>query len=231
MGAYLLRRLIIAIPTLIGVSLVVFLMLRTAGGDPVEARLGQRGDPAQKAQLRHELGLDRPLAVQYLDFVSHALRGDFGRSYRSNAPVADEIKARLPATIELAAAAMAVAVAVGLLLGVALALRRDSLLDHTGTVLTLLGVSIPNFWLGLLLIIVFGLWLRWLPISGRIDPRLGADPSLPLLPLNAALRGDWAVAADALRHLVLPVTALAAWPAAVVGPQTRAAGVEGLRQD
>jgi peptide/nickel transport system permease protein len=230
-GAYLLRRLAIAVPTLIGVSLVVFFMLRTAGGDPVEARLGLRGDPAQKAQLRHELGLDRPLPIQYLDFMSRALRGDLGRSYRSNALVVDEIGARLPATIELAVVAMAVAIVIGLTVGIALALRRDSLLDHLGTVASLLGVSIPNFWLGLILIIVFGLWLRWLPISGRIDPRLGADPSQPLLTLSALVHGDWVVAADALRHLVLPVIALATWPAAVVARLTRASLLEGLRQD
>lgn len=231
MTTYILRRLVIAIPTLLGVSLVVFLMLRSAGGDPVEARLGMRGDAAQKAQLRAEMGLDRPLPVQYADFLAHALRGDLGRSYRSNAPVAAEIGARLPATIELATAAMLAAVVTGLTLGILLALRRGSALDHLGTVGSLLGVSIPNFWLGLLLIIVFGLTLRWLPISGRVDPRLGADPSLPFLPLNALLRGDLAVALDAARHLVLPVIALAVWPAAVIARLTRAALGEGMRQD
>jgi peptide/nickel transport system permease protein len=231
MARYLLRRLALTIPILLGVSLLVFLMLHSAGGDPAQTILGARADPESIAELRRELGLDRPLLVQYVAFLSGAVRGDFGRSYRSNTPVIAEIAARFPATIELAIAAMVIAVVVGMVFGTLAAVRRHSLLDYVSSSVVLLGVSLPTFWLGLILIIIFGLWLRWLPISGRVDPRLGADPSLPFLTLASLLHGNWAVAKDALRHLVLPALALAAWPAAIVARMTRASLIESLGQD
>ncbi|MDF2763010.1 MAG: peptide transporter permease [Thermomicrobiales bacterium] len=231
MARYLLRRLALTIPILLGVSLLVFLMLHSAGGDPAQSILGARADPESIAQLRQDLGLDRPLLVQYVAFLSGAVRGDFGRSYRSNTPVTTEIAARFPATIELAIAAMAIAVVTGVVFGTLAAVRRHSLLDYVSSTVVLLGVSIPTFWLGLILIIIFGLWMRWLPISGRVDPRLGADPSLPFLTLASVLHGNWAVAKDALRHLILPALTLAAWPAAIVARMTRASLIESLGQD
>jgi peptide/nickel transport system permease protein len=228
---YLLRRLALTIPILLGVSLLVFLMLHSAGGDPAQSILGSRADPESLAALRRELGLDRPLLVQYAAFLSGAVRGDFGRSYRSNTPVTAEIAARFPATIELAIAAMAIAVVVGVIFGTLAAVRRHSILDYVSSTVVLLGVSIPTFWLGLILIIIFGLWLRWLPISGRVDPRLGADSSLPFLTLTSLLQGNWAVAKDALRHIILPALTLAAWPAAIVARMTRASLIESLGQD
>jgi peptide/nickel transport system permease protein len=231
MARYLLRRLALTIPILLGVSLLVFLMLHSAGGDPAQTILGARADPESIAELRRELGLDRPLLVQYGAFLAGAVRGDFGRSYRSNTPVVTEIAARFPATIELAIAAMVIAVVTGVVFGTLAAVRRHSLLDYVSSTVVLLGVSIPTFWLGLILIIVFGLWLRWLPISGRVDPRLGADPSLPFLTLTSLLQGNWAVAKDALRHLILPALTLAAWPAAIVARMTRASLIESLGQD
>jgi peptide/nickel transport system permease protein len=228
---YLLRRLALAIPILFGVSLLVFFMLHSAGGDPAVFILGARADPESLAELRHELGLDQPLWVQYGTFLGNALRGDLGRSYRSNTPVVEEIAARFPATIELAVAAMLIAVVAGVLVGTLAAVRRHSILDYLSSAGVLLGVSIPTFWLGLILIIVFGLSLRWLPISGRVDPRLGADPSAPFLTLNALLQGDWSVARDALSHLILPAMTLAAWPAAIVARMTRASLIESLGQD
>ena len=231
MTSYLLRRLALAIPILLGVSLLVFLMLHSAGGDPAVFILGARADPESLAELRHELGLDQPLWVQYGTFLGNALRGDLGRSYRSNTPVIEEIAARFPATIELAVAAMVIAVVVGVLAGTLAAVRRHSFLDYLSSAGVLLGVSIPTFWLGLILIIVFGLSLRWLPISGRVDPRLGADPSAPFLTLNALLQGNWSVARDALSHLILPALTLAAWPAAIVARMTRASLIESLGQD
>src|SRR4051812_11002231 len=152
MANYVLRRLLLAIPILIGISLIVFLMLHSAGGDPAELKLGMHADPESIARLRHEMGLDRPLAVQYLDFLSHAVRGDLGRSYRSNASVAGEVFARFPATIELALAAMLIGTIVGLVAGTIAGIRRNSLFDYSSTFVALLGVSIPTFWLGLALI-------------------------------------------------------------------------------
>ncbi|MEA2514428.1 MAG: peptide/nickel transport system permease protein [Thermomicrobiales bacterium] len=231
MTVYLLRRLALVVPTLLGISLVVFLMLHTAGGDPAELKLGLRADEASLRRLRHEMGLDRPLAVQYLDFLSHALVGDFGRSYRSNAPVADEVFSRFPATIELAIVSIVIGAAVGLAAGIAAGTRRHTLFDYTSTFGALLGVSIPTFWLGLALIIVFGIWLRWLPISGRVDPRLGADPSAHFLILSSLVHGDWVIFKDAAKHIILPALTLAGWPAAIIARMTRASLGEALDQD
>lgn len=231
MVRYLLRRLALTVPILFGVSLLVFFMLHSAGGDPALLVLGSRADPASLAALRHEMGLDQPLPVQYGRFVAGALRGDLGRSYRSNTPVVEEIAARFPATVELAVAAMAIAVVAGVVFGALAAIRRHSALDYLSTTIVLCGVSIPTFWLGIILIIVFGLWLRWLPISGRVNPRLGADPSTPFLTLSALLQGNWAIAKDAVLHLILPAMTLAAWPAAIVARMTRASLIESLSQD
>jgi ABC-type dipeptide/oligopeptide/nickel transport system permease component len=231
MANYVARRLLLAIPILIGISLIVFLMLHTAGGDPAELKLGMRGDPESIAQLRHEMGLDRPLVVQYLDFAGHAMIGDFGRSYRSNASVAEEVFARFPATIELALAAMAIGTLVGILAGTIAGIKRNSWFDYSSTFVALIGVSIPTFWLGLALMIVVGVWLDWLPISGRVDPRLGADPSAPLLVLNSLFHGDWVVFEDSLKHLILPALTLAGWPAAIIARMTRAALIETMGQD
>ena len=231
MAGYLLRRLLLTIPILLGVSMLVFFMLHSAGGDPATLMLGSRADPDAIAELRAELGLDRPLWVQYGDFLSGAVRGDFGRSYRSNSPVVAEIAARFPATIELAVAAMGIAIVVGVVVGTVAAVRRHTVFDYLSSAGVLLGISIPTFWLGIILIIVFGLWLRWLPISGRVDPRLGADPSVPFLTVTSLLQGNWAVAGDAFRHLILPALTLAAWPAAIVARMTRASLLESLGQD
>jgi peptide/nickel transport system permease protein len=231
MASYLARRILLAVPILIGISLIVFLMLHSAGGDPAEVKLGARGDKASIAALRHEFGLDRPLAVQYLDFLGGAIHGDLGRSYRSNAPVANEIFPRFPATIELALVALLIGGVVGLSAGVLAATRRDSIFDWAGTFGALAGVSIPTFWLGLILIIIFGVWLHWLPISGRVNPRLGADPNAHFLIVSSLLHGDWTIFRDAVKHIILPALTLAGWPAAIIARMTRASLIEALGQD
>ncbi|HEY8446723.1 MAG TPA: ABC transporter permease [Thermomicrobiales bacterium] len=231
MAAYLIRRLLLTIPILLGISLIVFLMLHTAGGDPAVLKLGQNATPENVARLRHEMGLDRPLAVQYLDFLWHAIQGDLGRSYRSNAPVLDDIVTRFPATVELAVAAMLIALVIGFTAGTIAGTRKHSFFDYSSTFVALLGVSIPTFWLGLIFIIVFGVWLRWLPLSGRVDPRLGVDPSSNFVVLEALIRGNWTVFKDALEHLILPAVTLAGWPAAIVARMTRASLIEVLGQE
>ncbi len=220
-----------AIPVLFGVSLVVFLMLHSAGGDPAIVILGNQADEESLARLREEMGLDRPLLVQYADFATDALGGDLGRSYRNNAQVTDEILSRFPATVELALAAMAIGTAIGLIAGIVAGVKRDSFFDYTSTLGALIGVSIPTFWLGMILMIVFGIELGWLPISGRIDPRLGADPSAPFLVVNSMLHGDWVVFRDSLEHLILPALTLAGWPAAITARMTRAAMIEVMDDD
>jgi peptide/nickel transport system permease protein len=231
MARYMLQRILIAIPVLIGVSIVVFLMLHSAGGDPATQILGPRADAQSVARLQEEMGLNRPLAVQYADFAKNALQGDLGRSYRSNDTVTDEVLSRFPATIELAFAAMLIGTTIGLIAGIVAGVRRDSFFDYSSTLGALLGISIPTFWLGMILIIVFGVELRWLPISGRINPRLGADPSAPFLVINSALHGNWVVFRDSLEHLILPALTLAGWPAAIVARMTRAAIIETMDQD
>ncbi len=231
MGRYILRRILIAIPILFGVSLLVFLMLHSAGGDPAVIKLGMQADEESIARVRAEMGLDRPLVVQYADFIGNALQGDLGRSYRSNAPVTDEVWSRFPATVELALAAMLIGVAIGLTAGVIAGVKRNSWFDYSSTFGALIGISIPTFWLGIILIIVFGVWLQWLPISGRVNPRLGADPSQSFLIVNSALDRNWVVFEDAVRHLVLPAITLAGWPAAIIARITRASVIEAMDAD
>src|SRR5829696_385655 len=146
MARYLLRRLALTIPILLGVSLLVFLMLHSAGGDPAQTILGARADPQSIAELRRELGLDRPLLVQYGAFLAGAVRGDFGRSYRSNTPVVTEIAARFPATIELAVAGRVIEVVSGRVVCSPTGGRRQALLDYVGSTVVLLGVWRPIFW-------------------------------------------------------------------------------------
>lgn len=231
MARYIGRRMLLAVPILLGISLIVFLMLHSAGGDPAELKLGLHADTESIAALRHEMGLDRPLAVQYLDFLRHAVTGDLGRSYRTNSPVTDEVLARFPATVELALAAMFIGTVVGLVAGTIAGIRRNSIFDYSSSFVALLGVSIPTFWLGLTLIIVFGLWLEWLPISGRVNPRLGANPSAHFLVLSSLFHGHWAIFKDAAKHLVLPALTLAGWPAAIIARMTRAALIETMGMD
>lgn len=231
MAGYALRRLALAVPILIGVSLIVFLMLHSAGGDPAQVKLGARADPESVAALRHEMGLDRPLATQYLEFLADAARGDLGRSYRSDSLVSSEVFSRFPATIELTVVALAIGAVVGLTAGTIAATRRGSILDYLSTLGALIGVSVPTFWLGMLLIIVVGAKLEWLPISGRVNPRLGADPSAHFLILSSAVHGNWTIFWDALRHILLPALTLAGWPASIIARMTRASLIESLGED
>ena len=161
------RRLVTLVPTLLGVVTLTFLFLHMVPGDPVDVMLGETARPADREALRAELGLDRPLWVQYGRYLGGIVRGDLGRSFVYRKPVAELITARVPATAELALAALAVALAISVPLGTLAALRRDSALDRGSLVASLLGVSMPNFWLGPLLILAFSVYLRWFPVSGR----------------------------------------------------------------
>jgi ABC-type dipeptide/oligopeptide/nickel transport system permease component len=230
--AYLTRRVALLVPILLGVSLITFLMLHAAGGDIAQLKLGFRGTPEALARLRHELGLTDPLPVQYGRFLLGALHGDLGQSFATDAPVTDEILARLPATVELSVLAMLIAIAVGLPVGIVSATHHRSPLDYGATVGALLGVSVPTFWLGLVLIIVLAVGLHWLPVSGRIDPRMTAPPVVThLLIVDSLLAGNWLVLQDAARHIVLPALTLAGWPAAIIARQSRAALLEAIGRD
>jgi len=161
------RRLLTLVPTTLGVVTLVFSFLHLVPGDPVEVMLGETARQADKAALRAELGLDRPLWAQYTGYLGGLAQGDLGRSFTFREPVSTVIAARLPATAQLAACALGVAIAIAVPLGVLGAIRRGTALDRGSLVASLLGVSIPNFWLGPLLILLFALQLRWVPVSGR----------------------------------------------------------------
>ena len=231
MRRYIRQRLLLAIPTLLGVSLLVFVMVHLVPGDPAQVMLGERAAPQTLAALRHEMGLDRPLPVQFGRYLLGLLRGDLGRSVRSHEQVAVELRQRFPATCELALASMLLAVALGIGAGVLAALHRGRAADQAGMALATAGLSVPIFWLGLML--VLGLAVRWplFPVSGRLSPGLSIAPVTGLYTLDALLRGDLRAFADACWHLVLPAVTLSTVPMAVIARMTRSSLLETLGQD
>ena len=225
MGRFIARRLLGMIPLLFGVSLVIFAILRLIPGDPVVIMIGaENASPEEVARLRHVLGLDQALPVQYVKFLSRVVRGDLGMSISSDEPVSRLIRERLPATIELTFAAMTVALAIAIPAGVISAIRKYSAVDTAGTIAALLGVSMPNFWLGVMLIFLFALRLGWLPASGRGDPMVAGFWTLLATGSPAALGG-------AVTHLILPAVTLGAALAAVTTRLTRSSMLEIIAQD
>jgi ABC-type dipeptide/oligopeptide/nickel transport system permease component len=181
---FLLRRLLLTIPVLFGVATLVFSLIHLVPGDPVQAMLGESASPNDMEQLRSRLGLNRPLYAQYANFMRNVAVGDLGTSLRTNQPVSTLIAERMPATFELAAAAMLVALVIAIPLGLLAAVRAGTAIDHAATTLALIGISMPNFWLGPLLAIVFSVTLGWLPVSGR---GTAANLVLPAITLGAPL--------------------------------------------
>jgi peptide/nickel transport system permease protein len=250
------RRLVMLVPILFGLSLATFSLVRLIPGDPVAVMLGEHATAEQIARFRATRGLDQPLPVQYLRYLASLAQGDWGRSIKTNLPVTTELAQRLPATAELAMAAMAMACALGIPLGLLAARRRNSAADLAVGGATLLGASLPLFWLGLMLAHLFGYRLGWLPPSGRLS--IGAAvqplnqaglfghaapgtlaswlrPGLELLSnfyvLSSLLTGNWAALLDALRHLILPALTLCVVPLAVVTRITRSCLRDTLGQD
>lgn len=193
------KRLLLAIPTLLLVSIMVFALQKLLPGDPVLAMAGEERDPAVIAQLRAEYHLDDPLPTQYLAWVGNALHGDLGMSLRTKTPVTSLIASKLPVTLELSLLAMLIALAIGISMGIAAAVRKDSWIDHTTNVVALSGISVPHFWLGILLIMLFSVHLRWLPASGFVPLSEDVMQNLKTLLLPALVLGS-GLAATLMRH-------------------------------
>ena len=229
----LIERLLRLVPVLIGITLVVFLFMHLTPGDPVELMLGEAGGVTKQEveKLRRQYGLDQPLPVQYVRFLTDAVRGDLGMSFVHQRPVTQVIGEYLPATVELTTFSLVVGLLVALPLGMWAARRRGSAVDTGSTVLTMLGASLPGFFLGILLMLVFGMSLEWLPVSGRIDYGVGLVPITGFYLLDSALALNVAALVSSLQHLLLPSIALGAWTAALTMRMTRARMIEVLRQD
>lgn len=203
MAAYVLRRIFMLIPVMLGVSILVFLIIHLSPGDPARMMLGERAPIEQLEALREQLGLNDPLPVQYVKWISRVVKLDLGRSIRSNRPVLDEILSRLPATAELAFASIALAILVGVPVGVLSAVRRNTLVDDIAMVGALGGIAMPVFWQGVMLMLIFSVTLEWLPSSGR---------------------GDWT-------HLILPAITLGTGSTASITRMTRSTMLETISQD
>ena len=230
MTSYLIRRLIAAVPLLLVVSFVVFLLSRAGGRDPVDAILGEKGTPETRTRVTREYGLDRPILAQYWIYLRGILtRGDFGTSYiMQEQPIAEQIGRRFPPTVELATAAMLIAILVGIPAGMVSAIWRNTWVDYLVMGVSLLGISIPVFWLGLLLIFALG---GLLPIGGNIDPAMLVEPATGFMLIDAALSEEPGAFVDALKHLVLPAMTLATIPLAMTARITRASLLEVMGSD
>ncbi|WP_366922835.1 ABC transporter permease [Metallumcola ferriviriculae] len=228
---YIIRRLVMIIPVLVGVSILAFLLIHLIPGNPAVAMLGERATPEQIAHLEEALGLNDPIYVQYGRFMGRILHGDFGRSIHSNSSVLWEMGVRFPATIELTMAAMFVAVVVGMGAGIISAVKPNSIFDHISMGTALVGVSMPIFWLGLMMIYLFGVQLKILPPSGRLDVAITLERVTNFYVLDAIITGNWVAFKDALLHLVMPAVALGTIPMAMIARMTRSSMLEVMRQD
>jgi peptide/nickel transport system permease protein len=219
------------IPVLLGVSIVVFFMVRAIPGDPAQIMLGQQATQEQVQQIRENMGLDKPIFVQYGLFLKDALRGDLGDSIVTGRPVTTELLTRLPATLELTAFAMLIAILVGVPVGVISAVRQYSLLDKSTSVLALTGISMPIFWLAMILVVIFGVNLELLPFPGRLDPTTGITAITGLVLVDSLLTLNFAGFWDGLLHLIMPALALATIPMAVIMRMTRSSMLEVMNED
>jgi peptide/nickel transport system permease protein len=231
MMPYIMRRIFMLLYVLFGVSLTIFLLTRLIPGDPALVMLGERATAERIAEVRRGLGLDQPLAVQYLIYLRNILTGNLGRSIHTNTRVGEELLARFPATIELSVAAICLASAIGVLAGVVSATRQHSVLDSGFMFLSLAGVSMPTFWLGLMMIWTFAVLLGWFPPSGRLGVRISLDSITGFHLLDSLLTRHWQAFWNALWHLALPSLTLATVPLAVIARMTRSSLLEVLRQE
>jgi peptide/nickel transport system permease protein len=228
---FVVRRLLLLVPILLGLSVLVFLWIRALPGGPAIALLGERATPETIAQIERQYGLDRPIHVQYWRYVQNVARADFGDSTVSRRPVVEELKQKFPATIELALAAMIFSVVVGIPLGFLAAKKYGSLLDHASLVASLIGISIPIFFLAIILKFVFAVKLGWLPTVGRVSVLIDLEHPTNFYVVDALVTANWEAFVDVGKHLILPAVALGSIPLAVVARITRAAVLDVQNED
>lgn len=232
MFSFILKRIGVVIPTFLGVTLLTFSLIRLIPGDPVELMAGERGvDPVRHAELLAQMGLDKPLLIQYWHYLTGILHGDLGTSIVTREPVIREFFTLFPATLELSICAIIIAVVIGLPAGIIAAVRRGKMTDYTVMGLSLTGYSMPIFWWGLLLILLFSVGLGWTPVSGRISAMFWVDDVTGFMVIDAFLSGEPGALTSALSHLILPSIVLATIPLAVIARMTRSAMLEVLRED
>ncbi|HEU5088465.1 MAG TPA: ABC transporter permease, partial [Roseiflexaceae bacterium] len=232
MTGFILRRLGGLLFVLLGVSVLTFFLAQVVPVDPAATALGSNAREAQIEAYRKQIGLDQPAPVQYAAYVRRLLSGDLGQSIRTRRPVVEDLRDYMPATIELALAAMLVALLVGIPLGILASLNRNSWADGAARMFALVGGSMPVFYVGLLTLGIFWRQLRWLPGPGRLDSSLDAPPAVThLYTIDALLAGNWAVFSNAVAHLVLPALVLGYFSTAVLLRMTRSAMLEVLGQD
>jgi len=219
------------VPTLLGVSIIVFLMLHITPGDPAELLLGERATEQALHEIREHLGLNKPLHVQYGLFLKRLATLDLGETIWTREKVWTEISQRFPATIELSVAAMLISCFFGILFGIVSATKQYSIFDYLSMIGALVGVSMPIFWLGLVLMLIFSLVLGWFPMSGRLTIGVDLDPITHFYVLDSILTGNWKALKDVLWHLFLPAVTLSTIPMAIVARMTRSSMLEVLRQD
>ncbi|WP_431801776.1 ABC transporter permease [Microbacterium sp. bgisy203] len=220
------RRLLLLIPTLLGLTILLFFWVRALPGGPAVALLGEKATPEEVARINELYGFDRPLYEQYVTWLSRLLQGDFGNSIQTGRPVLEEFARRFPATVELSIAAMIIAVGIGVPLGYWAARRHNTWGDHTAVTLSLVGITIPVFFLAFILKYVFAVQLGWLPSDGRQNPRIDATHYTNFYVLDGLMTGEFDAAWDAIVHLILPAIALGTIPLAIIVRITRASVLE-----
>ncbi len=232
MTRFIVRRLLLLIPILFGLTLLIFIFIHLLPGDPAITILGERATPENYARVRAALGLDRPLHEQYVGYMSDLLRGDLGRSFLTNRDVITDFTQRFPATLELSLAAMLFAVGLGIPLGLLTAKRRGGWIDQLGTIAALLGISIPIFFLALMLKYLFAIEFPVLPAEGRVDLSVRPFPRVTnLLLIDSLIALDFRGFVDVVRHLVLPAVALGTIPLAIIMRITRASVIDVINED
>ncbi|MGH7126770.1 MAG: ABC transporter permease subunit [Stellaceae bacterium] len=229
---FILTRLALVIPTFVGITLLTFLLIHAVPGDPIETLAGERGIPeARHQELVHEYGFDQPVYVQYVDYISHVLGGDLGRSLITHERVFSEFKQLFPATIELSICAMLFAVGIGLPAGILAAARRNSIFDHGVMAVSVAGYSMPIFWWALLAILLLSNTWHLTPVSGRIDYAYFVEPKTGFLLIDSLLSDEAGAFRSAVSHLILPAIVLGTIPLAVIARMTRSSMLEVLGED